>query len=48
MADNCHLGTTVQVKCRGCQCSISILDKPELAPILSTQQTWDPTDPKFN
>ena len=43
--DNCHLGTTVQVY--GDANVASPFDKPELVPI-SDQQTWDPTDPKFN
>ena len=43
--DNCHLGTTVQVYEDANVASP--FDKPELVPI-SDQQTWDPTDPKFN
>lgn len=43
--DNCHLGTTVQVYEDANVASP--FDKPELIPI-SDQQTWDPTDPKFN
>ena len=43
--DNCHLGTTVQVYEDATVASP--FDKPELVPI-SDQQTWDPTDPKFN
>lgn len=43
--DNCHLGTTVQVYEDANVASP--FDKPELVPI-SDQQTWDPTDSKFN
>ena len=43
--DNCHLGTPVQVYEDANVASP--FDKPELVPI-SDQQTWDPTDPKFN
>ena len=43
--DNCHLGTTVQVYEDANVASP--FDEPELVPI-SDQQTWDPTDPKFN
>ena len=43
--ENCHLGTTVQVYEDANVASP--FDKPELVPI-SDQQTWDPTDPKFN
>lgn len=42
--DNCHLGTTVQVYEDANVASP--FDKPDLVPI-SDQQTWDPTDPKF-
>lgn len=42
--DNCHLGTAVQVYEDANVASP--FDKPDLVPI-SDQQTWDPTDPKF-
>ena len=42
--DNCSLGTSVQIY--EDPLVASPFDKPELIPI-SEQQTWDPSDPKF-